>query len=107
MFDFLFLSTSGVAASFFLQFKPKRGDLANGKAAWDGMVTKHPNSTRQRRRILKQELTQMVMSEGQNPDIFVTEVYYLRNELVFMGEVFNDDGILNIVPLRLTDSYLQ
>ena len=52
LFDFLFLSTSGAAASFLLQFKPKRGELANGKAAWDGMVRKYQNFTRQRRRIV-------------------------------------------------------
>ena len=55
LFNFLFLSTSGAAASFILQFKPKRGELANGKAAWDGMVTKYQNSTRQRRRTMKQK----------------------------------------------------
>ena len=40
LFAVLFLSTSGAAASFLLQFKPKRGEVANGKAAWDGMVRK-------------------------------------------------------------------
>ena len=40
LFDFLFLSTSGTAASFLLQSKPKQGELANGKAAWDSMVRK-------------------------------------------------------------------
>ena len=68
LFDFLFLSTSGTAASFLLQFKLKRGELANGKAAWDGMVRKHQNSTRQRRRILEQKLAHMVMTDGQDPD---------------------------------------
>ena len=33
LFDFLFLTTSGAAVSFLLQFKPKRGELATGKAA--------------------------------------------------------------------------
>ena len=46
LFDFLFLSTSGAAASFLLQFKPKRGELANAKAGWDGIVRKYQNSTR-------------------------------------------------------------
>ena len=41
LFDFLFLSTSGAAASFLLQLKPKRGELANGKAAWDGIVRQY------------------------------------------------------------------
>ena len=102
LLDFLFLSTSGAAASFLLQFKPKRGELANGKAAWDGMVKKYQNSTRQRRRILKQQLSHMVMTDGQDPDVFKNEAHYLRDELVDTGEVFNDDSILDIVLEGLT-----
>ena len=60
------------------------------------MVTKYQNSTRQRRRIMKQQFNQMVMTDGQDPDIFINEVYYLRDGLVDMGEVFNDDSILDI-----------
>ena len=107
LFDFLFLSTSGAAASFLRQLKPKRGELAHGKAAWDGMVRKYQNSTRQRRRILKQQLSRMVMTDGQDPDVFINDVYYLRDELVDMGEVFNDDSILDIVLEGLSDEYLQ
>ena len=70
-FDFLFLSTLGAAASFLLHFKPKRGELAKGKAAWDSIVRKYQNSTSQRRRILKQKLTHMVMTNGQDPDVFI------------------------------------
>ena len=107
LFGFLFLSTSGAAASFLLQFKRKRGELANGKAAWDGMVAKYQNSTRQRRRMLKQQLNQMAMTNGQEPDIFTIEEYFLRDELVDMGEVFNDDSILDRVLEGLTEEYLQ
>ena len=107
LFDFLFLSTSGAAASFLLQFKPKRGELANGKAAWDGMVRKYQNSTRQRRRILTQQLSHLVMTDGKDPDVFINEVYYLRDELADMGEVFDDDSLLGIVLEGLTDEYLQ
>ena len=106
LFDFLFLSTSGAAANFLIQFRPKRGELANGKAVWDGMVRKYQDSTCQRRRILNQQLTHMVMTDGQDPDIFTNEIYYLRDELVDMGEVFNDDSMLDIVLERLTDEYL-
>ena len=48
LFDFLFLSTSGTAASFVLQFKPERGDHAYGKASWDGMGKKYRNPTHHR-----------------------------------------------------------
>ena len=107
LFDFLFLSTSGAAASFLLHFKPKRGELANGKADWDSTVRKYQNSICQLRRILKHQLTHMAMTDGQDPDIFINKVYYVRDELVDMGEVFNDDSILDIVLEGLTDEYLQ
>ena len=47
------------------------------------------------------------MTDGQDPDVLINEVYYLRDELVGMGEVFNDDSILDIVLEGLTDEYLQ
>ena len=62
---------------------------------------------RQRRRILKKQLIHMVMTNGQDANIFVNEVYYLRDQLVDMGEVFNDDSMLDIVLVGPTDEYLQ
>ena len=47
------------------------------------------------------------MTDGQDPDVFINEVYYLRDESGDMGEVFNDDSILDIVLEGLTDEYLQ
>ena len=65
---------------------------------------KYQNSTRQCKRIMKTQLMQMVMSEGQDPDIFLsTRENHARDELVYMGEVFNDDSILDIVLEGLTD----
>ena len=37
----------------------------------------------------------------------LNEIYYFRDELVDMREVFNDDSILDIVLEGLTDEYLQ
>ena len=47
------------------------------------------------------------MTDVQDPDVFINEVYYLRDELVDMGEVFNDDSILGIVLEGLTYEYLE
>ena len=71
------------------------------------MVRKYQDSTRQRRRILTQQLPHMVMTDGQDPDIFINEVYYSQDELVDMGEVFNDGSILDRVLEGLTDEYLK
>ena len=37
----------------------------------------------------------------------MNEAYYLRDKLVYMDEVFNDDSILDIVLEGLTDEHLQ
>ena len=97
LFSFLLLSTTGAAASFLLRYKPKSGEIPNGKAAWDGMIAKYQNFTRQRRRIPKNQLVSMQTSDGQDPDVFINEIYHLRYELVEMGEVINDDSLLHIV----------
>ena len=47
------------------------------------------------------------MSDGQDPDVFINEMYHLRDELVEMGEVINDDSLPDIVLEGLTDDYLQ
>ena len=107
LFSFLLLSTTGAAASFLLRYKPKSGEIPNGKAAWDGMIAKYQNFTRQRRRIPKNQLVSMQTSDGQDPDVFINEIYHLRYELVEMGEVINDDSLLDIVLEGLTDDYLQ
>ena len=49
----------------------------------------------------------MVMANGQDPDILINEVYYLRYELEDMGRVFNDDSIPDVVLEELTDEYLH
>ena len=72
LFNFLFLSTTGAAASFRLGYKPKSGEISNGKAAWDGMIAKYLNSTRQRRRILKNQLVSMDV-RWSGPDVFINE----------------------------------
>lgn len=47
--------------------------------------------------MLKTQLIKIVLSEGQGPDIVINEANHLRNELVYIGEMFNDGGILDIV----------
>ena len=74
------LGTTGAAAIFLLRCKPKSGDIPNGQAAWDVMIAKYQNSTRQRRRVLKNQLVSMVRM----PMSFINEIYYLRDELVDM-----------------------
>ena len=49
----------------------------------------------------------MVISDGQDLDVFINEIYCLREELVETGEVINDGSLLDTVLEALTDDYLQ
>ena len=47
------------------------------------------------------------MSDAQDPDVFIKEIYHLRDELVEMGEVIDDHSLVDIVLEGLTDNSLQ
>ena len=47
------------------------------------------------------------MKDGQDSDVCIHEVFYLRGELVDMGDVFNHDSILDIMLEGLTDEYMK
>ena len=107
LYHFLFLSTTGPAASYLLQFNPEEGMLPDGIAAWKGLISKYKNSTRQRKILLQKELTYRVMPEGQDPDVFFQELFSVRNELKTMGRIVDDDEILGIILNGLPEEYSQ
>lgn len=49
----------------------------------------------------------MEISQGQDPDTFVNELYHIQDELVEMGEVIHDDSLLDIVLEGQTDECAQ
>ena len=72
------------------------------------MLAKYQNYTHQRRRILKNQLVSMVMSDGQEPDVFINEIDHSRDELVELGGVINDDSVVDIVlEGRLSSDQVQ
>ncbi|CAM9872998.1 unnamed protein product, partial [Sphacelaria rigidula] len=72
------------------------------KIAWEALVGKYDNSSQQRRRILMRQLDNIKMSPGQDPDVFLTKIYELRDQLVFMGEPISD---YRFTVGGLTDEY--
>ena len=48
-----------------------------------------------------------MLTEGYDTGILENEVCYLRDELVYMGEVFNNDSIQDVVLDGLSEKYLQ
>ena len=50
----------------------------------------------------------MVMSDGQEPDVFINDIDHSRDELVEIGGVINDDSVVDIVlEGRLSSDQVQ
>ncbi|CAM9542979.1 unnamed protein product, partial [Sphacelaria rigidula] len=79
----------------------------NGKSAREGLVAKYQNPSKQRRRLLMRQLDTMTMSPGQDPDVFLAQVFQLRDELVHIGEPISDERLTNIIVKDLTSEYGQ
>ncbi|CAN0036856.1 unnamed protein product, partial [Sphacelaria rigidula] len=88
-----------------VRFEPKDRARPDGKIAWGVLVGKHENSLKQLRRIFMRQLDNIKMSPGQDPDVFLTKVYELRDQLVYMGGPISDERVTDIVVEGLTDEY--
>lgn len=47
------------------------------------------------------------MSPGRDPDVFMTTVYQLRDQLIYMGEATPDERPTDFVIKSLADDYKQ
>ncbi|CAM9895274.1 unnamed protein product, partial [Sphacelaria rigidula] len=77
----------------------------NGKRAWEALISKYQNSSKQRIRILMRELNNVSMSPGQDLDTFLSKVYQLRDELDNVGEAISEERLTDIVIEGLTSEY--
>ena len=105
LFNVLYLSTTGPAASYLLRYQPKGSERPNGIRAWEALISKYQNSSKQRIRILMRELNSTSMSPGQDPDTFLSRVYQLRDELENAGETVSEERLTDIVLEGLTSDY--
>ena len=106
LFNVLYLSTTGPAASYLLRYQPNKGsERPNGIRAWEALISKYQNSSKQRIRILMRELNSTSMSPGQDPDTFLSRVYQLRDELENAGETVSEERLTDIVLEGLTSDY--
>ena len=97
LFSVLRLTTTGAARSVLLKFEPRNGQPGNGREAWLTLKNKHQNTSRQRRRALLRLLDNSVMMSGINPDVFLSEVVQLRDELNDLGEVVSNERLTTVI----------
>ncbi|CAM9980923.1 unnamed protein product, partial [Sphacelaria rigidula] len=80
---------------------------ADGKKVWDGLIAKYQNSSKQRRRILMRQLDNLTMSQGEDPDVFLSNIYQIKDELNNMNESVSDERLTDIIIEGLADDYSQ
>ena len=97
LFSGLRLTTTGAARSVFLQFEPKYGRPGDGKQAWLALQSKYQNNSRQRRRTLLRRLGNSVMKPDPDPDVFLSEISQIRDELGDLDETISTGRLTTII----------
>ena len=97
LFSVLRLTTTGAARSLLLQFEPKYDRPGDGKQAWLALQSKYQNSSRQRRRTLLRRLDYSVMKPNTDPDVFLSEINQIRDELDVLDETVSTERLPTII----------
>ena len=91
------LTTTDAARSLLLQFEPKPGRPGDGKQAWLALQSKYQNDSRQRRRTLLRRLDNSVMKSDTDPDVFLSEINQIRDELAVLDEEISTECLTTII----------
>ena len=97
LFSALRLTTTDAARSVLLQFETRPGRPGDGKQAWLALQSKYQNDSRQRRRTLLRRLDNSVMKPDTDPDVFLSEINQICNELGALDETISTERLTTII----------
>ena len=97
LFSVLILTTTGAAGSVLLPFEPKYGRPEDGKQAWLALQSKYQNNSRQRRRTLLRRLDNSVIKSDSDPDILLSEINQIRDEICVFDEIVSTERLTTII----------
>ena len=97
LFSVLRSTTTCAARSVLLQFEPKYGRLGDGKQAWLALQNKYQNNYRQRKRTLLRRLDNSVMKPGNDPDVILSEINQIRDELGVLDKTVSTERLTTLI----------
>ena len=97
LFSVLRLTTTGTVRSVLLQFEPKYGRSGDGKQAWVALQGKYQRNSRQRRRTLLCRLGNSAVKPDTDPDVFLSEINQIRDELGVLAETVSTERSTTII----------
>ena len=96
-FSVLRLATTGTARIVLLKFEPRSGRQGNGKETWLALKNTYQKTSRQRRRTLLRLLDNSVTKPDIDPDVFLSKVLQLRDELNDLSETVTYERLTTII----------
>ncbi|MCO5560419.1 hypothetical protein L7F22_014034 [Adiantum nelumboides] len=71
--------------------------VKSAKHAWDILAGLYPNCNEAKIALLRKELESKIMNEENDMDTFLAGVKDINEQLIFLGEVFKDSSLVQIV----------
>ena len=96
LFSILRLTTTSATRSVLLQFEPNCGRPGDGKQAWLALQSKYQNNSQQRRRTLLRRLDNSVIKSDTDADVFLSEIYQIRDELSVLDKTVSTERLTAI-----------
>ena len=105
LYSVLFLCTKGAAASLVKRFRPRHDQQGDGLKVWVALKEKYQPNSAQRCRALINDLNNLTMQEGTDPEVFITDAWDLKYQLEDLGEPVTETRLADIILHGLPPSY--
>lgn len=105
LFNILFLILTDAASYILRRIAPVNGSSGSGIQVWRAIEAKYQPADEHRRRQLERELDATTMKSGTDPDIFITRVWYLAEQINFIGGSITASKCADIILQGLPAEY--
>ena len=105
LFNILYHILIGPAKYVLRRHAPVDESSGSGLAVWKELESKFQPADEHRRRNLERELESATMRTGTDPDIFITHVWHLAEQLRFIGGTVTDEKLGDIILQGLPAEY--
>lgn len=105
LFNILFLVLTGAASYILRRLAPADESSGSGIAVWTAIEEKYQPVDQNRRRDLERQLDNCTMESGTDPDIFITKVWHLAEQIQFIGGSISEEKVGDIILQGLPREY--
>ena len=91
------------ARSVQMKFEPRNVQPGNGREAWLVLKTKYQDTSCQRRRTLLWWLDNSAMRSDIDPNVFLSEVFQLRDEIIDLDEIVSNRRLTTTILYAVSE----